>query len=66
MLDGYHQAGTGFENKKRIIAVNAALEIIKATLSTPTDAKNVEYELGLAAKHIAPLADAIQEAIEKE
>ncbi|MCQ6677977.1 hypothetical protein NO393_17915 [Escherichia coli] len=52
--------------KKRIIAVNAALEIIKATLSAPTDAKNVDFDLGVAAKHIAPLADAIQAAIDKE
>ncbi|WP_318372820.1 hypothetical protein [Enterobacter sp.] len=63
MLDGYHQNGTGFERKKRIIAVNAALEIIKATLATPTNSKNADYELELAAKHIAPLADAIQAAI---
>ncbi|TKU47870.1 hypothetical protein FDW94_07305 [Citrobacter sp. wls757] len=66
MLDGYHQTGTGFEHKKRIIAVNAALEIIKVTLSAPTDAKNVDFDLGVAAKHIAPLADAIQAAIDKE
>ncbi|EPK7284412.1 hypothetical protein ACB303_24440 [Citrobacter farmeri] len=66
MLDGYHQTGSGYENKKRIIAVNAALEIIKATLSTPTNAKNAEYELEMAVKHIAPLADAIQAAIDKK
>ncbi|MBM6636624.1 hypothetical protein JTF12_20010 [Leclercia adecarboxylata] len=63
MLEGYHQSGTGYENKRRVIAVNAALEIIKATLSTPTDAKNVAFELELAVKSIAPLADAIQAAI---
>ncbi|MDX7149467.1 hypothetical protein [Citrobacter portucalensis] len=66
MLDGYHQTGTGYENKKRIIAVNAALELIKATLSAPTNAKNVAYDLEVAANQIAPLADAIQAAIDKE
>lgn len=66
MLDGYHQNGSGYESKRRIIAVNAALEIIKAALSAPTDAKNIDYDLGLAEKHIAPLADAIQAAIGKE
>lgn len=66
MLDGYHQSGTGYEDKKRVIAVSAALEIIKATLSTPTNAKNPDYELELAAKHIEPLANAIQAAIDKD
>ncbi|ELY2747808.1 hypothetical protein SMC38_004299 [Cronobacter sakazakii] len=66
MLEGYHQSGTGFENRQRIIAVNAALEIIKATLASPTNAKNADYDLGQAAKHIKPLADAIQAAIDNE
>ncbi|MBL0907821.1 hypothetical protein G5645_07405 [Pectobacterium carotovorum] len=65
MLDGYHINGTGSEDKQRVIAVQAALEIIKAAISTPTSAKNVDYELDLVVKHLPKIADAIQEAVKK-
>lgn len=65
MLDGYHQNGSGINRRQRIIAVEAALEIIKATVSAPTNSKNADYDLEVAVKYIEPLADAIQAAINK-
>lgn len=66
MLDGYHYTGDGFDKKRRVIAVEAALEIIKAAVAAPTDAKNVVFDLSEACKFIEPLADAIQSAIDKK
>lgn len=66
MLDGYHQQGTGIESRRRIIAVDAALEIIKASIAASTNSKNVGYDLEQAIKNVGPLADAIQAAIGKE
>ncbi|MBQ4775220.1 MULTISPECIES: hypothetical protein [Pectobacterium] len=65
MLDGYHVNGSGSDNKQRVIAVQAALEIIKAAISAPTSSKNIDYELELAAKHLPKIADAIQAAVGK-
>ncbi|MDY4380357.1 hypothetical protein SOV92_21555 [Pectobacterium brasiliense] len=65
MLDGYHVNGSGTDKKQRIIAVQAALEIIKAAISTPGGAKNVDNELDLVVKHLPKIADAIQEAVKK-
>ncbi|WP_106423182.1 hypothetical protein [Escherichia coli] len=55
--------------KQRVIAVQAALELVKASLSSAggqaTSAK-FEQELKAAIGLIEPLADAIQKAISKE
>ena len=53
------------QRRRRVMAVNAALEIIKAAVATNTNARNTDFELQQAIKHIGPLADAIQDAVEK-
>ena len=63
MLDGYKAASPRESNRAE--AVKAALEIIKAAISTPTDSKNVDHELNQVREHITPLADAILAAINK-
>lgn len=63
MLEGYKAGSPGESNRAE--AVKAALEIIKAAISTPTDSKNVDYELSQVREHITPLADAILAAINK-
>ena len=45
------------------MAVQAALELIKATLSDTNDGNGVDFQLKAAEKHIGPMADAIQEAL---
>ncbi|MFJ5476400.1 hypothetical protein [Pectobacterium carotovorum] len=65
MLEGYYINGSGNNNKQRVIAVQAALEIIKAAISAPTSSKNIDYDLELAAKHLPKIADAIQAAVGK-
>jgi hypothetical protein len=54
------------ERRRRVMAVNAALEIIKAAVSASPNSKNTDFELEQAAKHLGPLADAIQSAVEKD
>ena len=70
MISGYFGTSPSDENTKarrrRVMAVSAALEVIKASVSTATNARNTEYELQQAIKHLSPLADAIQAAVEKE
>ncbi|CAI0704499.1 hypothetical protein FCL49_04560 [Serratia proteamaculans] len=51
------------EQHKRLVAVQAALELIKATLSDTNDGNGVDFQLKAAEKHIGPMADAIQEAL---
>ncbi|MNV85519.1 hypothetical protein D3C71_1794840 [compost metagenome] len=51
------------EQHKRLVAVQAALELIKATLSDTNDGNGVDFQLKAAEKHVGPLADAIQEAL---
>lgn len=68
MMDNYFKstdARISDAEHQRLVATKAALEIIKAAISTPVGAKDTDYDLQLAAKHIEPLADAIQAAIEK-
>ncbi|MNI88184.1 hypothetical protein D3C73_1454560 [compost metagenome] len=65
MLENYHDDGQT-EESKRLLAVQAALEIIKATLSDTNDGNSVGFQLDEARKHIAPLANAIQLAVEKK
>lgn len=55
--------------KSRVIAVSAALEIIKASASAPsayTGYQKVDHDCKYAIDHLDALADAIQAAISKE
>ena len=69
MLENYFgSAGVSREEKQRLLAVQAALEIAKASAgasgaNTRTD--KVEEDLKHAAEKISVLADAIQEALIK-
>ncbi|QIC86786.1 hypothetical protein F0336_10245 [Serratia liquefaciens] len=68
MLEQYYQATMSSkpitdEQHKRLVAVQAALELIKATLSDTNDGNGVDFQLKAAEKHVGPLADAIQEAL---
>lgn len=66
MLQGYYNSTDGRvsdENHKRILAMNAALEIAKASASASTAlarGDKVECDLKSAAEEIATLASAIQ------
>ncbi|MDU6686668.1 MAG: hypothetical protein E6470_24075 [Enterobacteriaceae bacterium] len=73
MLEKYYPSGLGTQpatddQQKRIIAVQAALELVKASLSSSggqaTSAKT-EQEIKAVINLISPLADAIQEAVNK-
>lgn len=68
MLENYF--GTGLapteEQNRRLLAVQAALELLKATLSDTNDGNGVEYQLRTAEKYVGSLADAIQAAVEKK
>lgn len=66
MLENYLLSTATHEERQRVIAVEAALEVIKATLSDTNDGNGVSFQLQAAEKHIKSLADAIQNAIEKK
>ncbi|ARJ43292.1 hypothetical protein B1H58_15460 [Pantoea alhagi] len=68
MLEKYFETPLGGEHDehRRLVAVSAALELIKAAVSTEAGPRNFDYELKQYAAQIAPLADAIQDAIESE
>lgn len=56
------------EERDRVLAVMAALDIIKASVSAPcayAGSDKLEYDAKYAADHVAALADAIQAAINK-
>jgi len=63
MLEKYFPDNISCEQAQRVIAVNAALELIKATLADSNDGNSVSYQLQAAEKHIQSLADAIQKAV---
>ncbi|OIX95589.1 hypothetical protein BFS14_14585 [Serratia fonticola] len=55
--------------KRRILAVNAALEIIKASAAAPsayTGYQKVDHDCKYAIAHLDELADAIQAAIDEQ
>ncbi|MFC0226967.1 hypothetical protein [Serratia aquatilis] len=68
MLENYFGSGLNptEEQKRRLLAVQASLELLKATLSDTNDGNGVEYQLKTAEKYISSLADAIQAAVEKK
>lgn len=63
MLENYFRDDVSFEQKQRLIAVNAALELIKATLADSNDGNSVSHQIQAAERHIESLADAIQKAV---
>lgn len=69
MLDNYYfsSGSQTTKEKKRLIAVQAALEIAKAAVSATTAnerSDSVEDALKYTASQLGPLADAIQAALE--
>ncbi|HBI08780.1 hypothetical protein [Franconibacter pulveris] len=67
MLENYYGERATDEQRKRQLAVAAALEIAKASVGAGNgiSGARTEYDLQSVAKEIAPLADAIQAALEK-
>ena len=71
MLEGYfdldNATGTeAVENRKRLLAVQAALEISKASVSASTANAGIRSQMDLrnVAQEVSTLADAIQDALE--
>ncbi|WP_313506781.1 hypothetical protein [Kosakonia sacchari] len=66
MILGYLKSTDGRvsdEEHRRVVAVDAALEIIKASLATSANSKNIAYDLEQALIFLPQLADKIQETI---
>lgn len=66
MILGYLKSTDGRvsdEEHRRVVAVDAALEIIKASLATSENSKNIAYDLEQALIFLPQLADKIQETI---
>ena len=73
MLEGYFDLddATGedaSENRKRLLAVQAALEIAKAAVSATTANSGIRSQMDLrnVSQEVATLADAIQDALESD
>ncbi|KAF6676813.1 hypothetical protein HFD87_10080 [Pantoea sp. EKM21T] len=69
MLEGYFGTAVSsvntLERRQRVKAVETAVDIIKATVSTSGNNRDANYELQQALKYLEPLADAIQSALSK-
>ncbi|WP_313047811.1 hypothetical protein [Atlantibacter subterraneus] len=65
MLEGYFDDTDAVQNKQRLLAVAAALEIAKSAVGAGNgiSGARTEYDLQSVAREIGPLADAIQEAL---
>ncbi|NTY85555.1 hypothetical protein FCH33_02030 [Serratia fonticola] len=71
MIEKYFETPLGQDEDahRRLVAVNAALEIAKASVSAPTaytGANKTSADLGYVKDKIGELADAIQDALELE
>ena len=66
MLEEYFGAAATNEQKKRLLAVQAALEISKASVSASTANSGIRSQMDLrnVSQEVAALADAIQDALE--
>jgi len=62
MLEGYFGNGPSAEDRQRLLAVQAALEIVKATASS---GGVMHSNLDQASDRIGKLADAIESALKK-
>lgn len=67
MLEEYFGNAATAEEKKRLLAVQAALEISKAAVSSSTANSGIRSQMDLrnVAQEVASLADAIQDAPEE-
>lgn len=67
MLENYFWESDGREKSKRLIAVQAALEIAKSSVSASSSYTGVKTgaDLDFVAEKIEALADALQKALEK-
>lgn len=67
MLEGYFWENEGREKVKRLLAVQAALEIAKQSVGNAHQAtfSKTADDLNNVAKEVSNLADAIQAALEK-
>ncbi|WP_439954650.1 hypothetical protein [Atlantibacter hermannii] len=65
MLAGYFDDNDTPQNKQRLLAVAAALEIAKSAVGAGNgiSGARTEYDLQSVAREIGPLADAIQQAL---
>ena len=66
MLEEYSGAAATDEQKKRLLAVQAALAISKASVSASTANSGIRSQMDLrnVSQEVAALADAIQDALE--
>ncbi|MEF3090962.1 hypothetical protein QFI91_07605 [Raoultella sp. WB_B2P2-3] len=67
MLEEYFGNDATAEEKKRLLAVQAALEISKAAVSSSTANAGIRSQMDLrnVAQEVSSLADAIQDALEE-
>ncbi|MGP3594282.1 hypothetical protein [Vagococcus sp. WN89Y] len=68
MLEGYFTSSDGAEKQKRLLAVQAALEIIQASVSCTnayTGRDKLSKDIDFTKDKVSELADAIQAALEK-
>lgn len=67
MLEQYFGNAATAEEKKRLLAVQAALEISKAAVSSSTANSGIRSQMDLrnVAQEVSSLADAIQDALEE-
>jgi hypothetical protein len=66
MLEAYFGTAATDEQKKRLLAVQAALEISKASVSASTANSGIRSQMDLrnVSQEVSSLADAIQDALE--
>ncbi|XTZ36825.1 hypothetical protein ACQYRI_12525 [Salmonella enterica] len=68
MLEGYFITNDGLNKKKRLLAVQAALEIIKASVSSTNSyagRDKLSKDIDFTKDKVSELADAIQAALDK-
>lgn len=68
MLEEYFGVTATEEEKKRLLAVQAALEISKAAVSSSTANSGIRSQMDLrnVGQEVSALADAIQDALEMD
>ncbi|EPJ5334255.1 hypothetical protein L7A00_001901 [Enterobacter cloacae] len=66
MLESYFGPRPSEDEKKRLLAVQAALEIIKASASSASDSGGMYNDIRFASEKLEELADSIQTALEPD